>query len=354
MEKSISRYSGIDVMKFICSLMVLIIHVKPFGTQAAGSILYYLNFGLQEYLCRIAVPFFFVCNGFFIFRKIDFENIDYSIIKKSIIKTIKLYVLWTIIYLPVKVYNIITEGEGFLHEAISYIRAFLVSGSFVHLWYLNGLIVALLVIYICFKLKLTPQKIFILSAVLYVIGLLGNPYFGLISKNPNIILTMYNLYFKLFINTRNGLFCGLFFVSMGMMIGIKKPSAKQKKNVIMFFVSMALMLAEVYMLRHFSLAKDYDMTIMAVPAVYYLFCIASEKNILENIAPLLREMSKTIYLSHLWVAFVIDEIMKHLPESLIATPFRFVTITTVTLLIAFAAAKISAKRKEAALSTAKA
>lgn len=346
MEKSISRYSGIDVMKFICSLMIVIIHVKPFGVHEAGSFLYYLNFGLQEYLCRIAVPFFFVCNGFFIFRKIDFNNVDYGIIKNNIIKIIKLYLLWTLIYLPIKIYKMFTEGEGLVREVVSYIRAFLVSGSFVHLWYLNGLIFALLAIMIFLKLKLNPQKILVLSAILYIIGLLGNSYFGLISKNPNIVLSLYELYFKLFINTRNGLLCGLLFISIGMMISVKKPSAPIKKNAILFCASMLFMLAEVYMLKHFSLAKDYDATVMVVPAVYFLFCTVSKMNILEKISPLLREMSKTIYYVHLWVSFVIEEIMKHLPEFLKKTPFMFVTVTIITLVIAFAAAKISAKRKE--------
>ena len=57
------RIKGIDFVKFICSLLVVMIHVSPFGEATSSTKFYLMNDFLQNYICRLAVPFFFICNG---------------------------------------------------------------------------------------------------------------------------------------------------------------------------------------------------------------------------------------------------------------------------------------------------
>lgn len=64
--KTVVNYNSFDVAKFICSIMVVIIHVYPFGVQETPNIFSHINFTLQNGLCRIAVPLFFVFSGFFL------------------------------------------------------------------------------------------------------------------------------------------------------------------------------------------------------------------------------------------------------------------------------------------------
>ena len=61
------NFNGIDVMKFLCAIFVCTIHIEPFGRNIFGVD---LNFWLMNYVCRVAVPFYFVSAGFFLFRKI--------------------------------------------------------------------------------------------------------------------------------------------------------------------------------------------------------------------------------------------------------------------------------------------
>ena len=63
-------YPAIDILKFFLSIMVVAIHLVPFSA-AKGSLLSYVNFGVQQYVARIAVPFFFASASFLLFRKYD-------------------------------------------------------------------------------------------------------------------------------------------------------------------------------------------------------------------------------------------------------------------------------------------
>ena len=69
------NYNGVDLIKFICAFLVCMIHIPPLPTQTEDEV--FLNkdiFGMintliQGGVCRIAVPFFFVAAGFFLFKK---------------------------------------------------------------------------------------------------------------------------------------------------------------------------------------------------------------------------------------------------------------------------------------------
>lgn len=55
-----NRNSSIDIMQFICSILVVLIHV---GTIVSNPI---AHFFIKSILCRIAVPLFFINNAFFL------------------------------------------------------------------------------------------------------------------------------------------------------------------------------------------------------------------------------------------------------------------------------------------------
>lgn len=66
MEKrgyEVGQYYCVDLVKFICSILVVMIHVAPFGVN--NNVYTLFNYGIQHYLARIAVPFFFVPQGVF-------------------------------------------------------------------------------------------------------------------------------------------------------------------------------------------------------------------------------------------------------------------------------------------------
>lgn len=88
------NYNAIDLTKFICSILVVAIHIKPFGDNVD---FHFLNYGIQNYLARIAVPFFFVTSGFLLYRKTSFETFSMERPLKYALKLFRLYVIWSLI-----------------------------------------------------------------------------------------------------------------------------------------------------------------------------------------------------------------------------------------------------------------
>jgi surface polysaccharide O-acyltransferase-like enzyme len=72
-ENRTKHYNCIDLIKFICALFVVSIHVSPFASYNS-----FINYGLKNYIARIAVPFFFVASGYF--RIIELEVIQVIIL----------------------------------------------------------------------------------------------------------------------------------------------------------------------------------------------------------------------------------------------------------------------------------
>lgn len=59
-QSSVSKtnYNGIDIARLICAILVMMIHVPPLGNLGGIGVFKYLNYGIEGYATRIAVPFF--------------------------------------------------------------------------------------------------------------------------------------------------------------------------------------------------------------------------------------------------------------------------------------------------------
>lgn len=132
------RYDAIDLMKWICSLLVVVIHTTPLKPYS-----YIADVVSAQGICRIAVPFFFSASGFFLFSKMRLcmaENIN--IVKKYCSRLMRIYCIWSIIYLPlqIKVGNIALDQQFiWLYR---YMQKFLMEASIYHLWYLLATVYA--------------------------------------------------------------------------------------------------------------------------------------------------------------------------------------------------------------------
>lgn len=98
MEKK--KYNCIDLFKFLFALLVIAIHIDPFNKKI-------LNFWTQDFVGRVAVPYFFIVSGFLLYSKKNETNFYSKIIPKYLKKLCLIYILWTIIYMPLilKKYN---------------------------------------------------------------------------------------------------------------------------------------------------------------------------------------------------------------------------------------------------------
>ena len=85
------RLPAIDFFKWLSSILVICSHVRPFIGISEN-----IDFVFTQLFCRIAVPFFWMCTGFFIGMKLKKDGAD--LLKKRAISFAKIYLLLTICY----------------------------------------------------------------------------------------------------------------------------------------------------------------------------------------------------------------------------------------------------------------
>lgn len=270
------NYNGIDLAKFLCAILVFIVHIPPFQGEVS-EFSKYANFGLQHYVCRVAVPFYFVSSGFFLFKKMPLYRLDKEIIKTYCFKILRLLGTWHIL--------LFASGKG-------------------HLWYLGATIVAVVLLSLCFHFRMKFVYIYVLAFALYLIGLFGDSYYGIIAPLRNIAIVdlLFKGYTFLFSTTRNGVFMGFIFVLIGATFSNCKIMLRPRTSLIGFIVSMLCLFAEVFLLKYNDIPAEYNMYVFLIPATVFLFCFAATIELKDRrIYKHLRNIGIVIYFSHILV-----------------------------------------------------
>ena len=327
-QKTKFNNNGIDIGKFIASILVLCIHVSPFSNER-------LDFFTKNILARVAVPFFFVSAGYFLFKKVHIYNIenDKNIIFKYIKRIFIMYVFWSICYMPLVIFNYLKTDKSLKAFFNTFIKSPILTGTVAPLWYLNSLIVAILIVFLLLKYKVKFKNILKISSILYLLGVLGQVYYGLVKSIP-IINKIYKYYLEIFTTTRNGLFFGLFFIVVGILFSKNKIHLTIKKSIIGIIISFILMNIEIITTNKLGIATSYDMSLAMVPTTIFIF------NILLNIklkdSPIyikLRKFSTLIYLSHFNINAAFNIIVLHLMNfNEVNTSIRFLVVLLTTLM----------------------
>lgn len=195
---------GIDTLKFLFSLVVVWIHT---GVGNLG--------GLTPW----AVPFFFLVSGFFLFGKL-FGEPDPS--KQGAIvcgwsrKVLRLYLLWSLIFLPYAIIGFAKDNLGIAKSIAVYLRNLVLVGENYlswPLWYLLGMLWAGVIIWIAGKTRLPYWALCLLAILLFLA--------------PRLLhLEDNELYLRFFKTTRNGYFIGFPFMILGGLIRRILPPIK--------------------------------------------------------------------------------------------------------------------------------
>ena len=341
------RDQAIDFVKFICSILVVSIHVKPFGEKVIGWRAFF-NFGIQNYLARIAVPFFFISTGYFLYQKMPVDKNDVQRIKRYLLKIVRLYLIWSAIYFPINFVRILLDEEGFIHGFQKYIINFLFSGSYSHLWYLNATCCAVGILTIVLSKGISPKHILRFAYVTYFIGLFGQSWFGFIVPLKTIapfIWKLLKMVQSLISTTRNGLFEGMLFVGIGMWIRCFGLKFTKRQAMIGFIISMFFFLVEVFLLKYFHISRMHDMYFCLVPVSICLFVSVRGTNILQfTVSDSLRSISTLVFLMHKGVAIGIGGLLKIVNVELLSTPIYFLGVVFITMICAIMIIKISKSR----------
>lgn len=286
----------INLFKFIFCFFVIAIHYGPLLNMYPN-----LSRFITECIARIAVPFYFVCTGYFCFQNTDFSNYSVKGPLYTVKRLLTLYLIWTVIYLPLYI-NFAASKTNSSFQCFSYLIHHTIVSGFSHLWYLNAS--AFAVFLLAFLLKKHSFKfILIFSGILYCIALFGDSYFFLTLKLQRfssvwaIISTIKNF----IITTRNGLQEGLLFVSIGAYFSYNPKLKSMKFKHTFFILSFALLITEYYLIKRFGLLYDSNMYLFLAPSVFFLFSLMfTSKESLNNFQSL-RKLSTLIYLVHIWI-----------------------------------------------------
>ncbi len=280
------EYVGIDYFRPIAASPVITIHTSPLAGISEKA-----DFILTRIIARVAVPFFFMTSGFFLFGKRKDGRQSFYKFTVFIKKITVIYGIATLIYLPLNIYT------GRVKEWI-YLPCFLkdvaFDGTFYHLWYLPAAIIGAGIVYLLLK-KLKTEQAFIISLFLYIVGLFGDSYYGISEKIP-FLKAVYKNLFTVFNYTRNGIFFAPIFFMMRAMISKRTKRISLITSLAGFMLSFSLMLAEGLLLHNFNLQRHDSMYFMLLPCLFFLFrsLIFREGKSLKY----LRNLSMFVYLIH--------------------------------------------------------
>ena len=150
-------YQNLNILKYILSILVIILHLRPFLHYSNE-----LDLAFNNIVSRICVPMFFIITGYFVAKK---EKEKRHYIDTYIKRTIPLYLTWSLIYLPVILMTAIqylpTINEYLVKINVPILLLILLvivllpilliitlcySGVYYHLWYFPAVMLSLFVL----------------------------------------------------------------------------------------------------------------------------------------------------------------------------------------------------------------
>lgn len=179
------RNKTIDFAKFIAAIMIVAIHTSLFSD---GNDM--LCFVTLQVICRLAVPFFAICTGYFLSERMTFgktlEKTDrnFATFLRHWKKLFWLYAVWTVVYLFHAIPIWIEIGWFSPFAFVDYAVGAVTKGSHYHFWYLWGMIYTLPAFYLLLRI-INRRYLLELVAAMWIIKAVS---YGHVSYLPSCVL----------------------------------------------------------------------------------------------------------------------------------------------------------------------
>ena len=286
------------------SLGIIAIHTALFS-----DVNEWLNFVVVHIICRLGVPFFATCTGYFFASEIQYKGRSAFIKYKKFYlmrwgQMIQLYIIWSLIYLLWSIPNWIKMDWFSLHAFIDYAVGAFSIGAYYHLWYLLAMIYSFPLYFACLIIfSRNTNKIVCCCLYLVYTLLYGYGYFlpDLRSINLLKLFTDYAIF--------KGIFCMLPFLLLGGLIQHSEKTTSKKNSLLKFAVSFSCLLVEAFILK--KVGQDRVSYIFCTLPVAYCFfmCILNLDKCKENSAAIrLGELSSIVYFVHPMVVELLKNI----------------------------------------------
>ncbi|MDR1809973.1 MAG: acyltransferase [Prevotella sp.] len=288
MERNVT----LDYFKVFLSILVIIIHLQPL--LEGGGNAWLLGWLLSNGIARIAVPCFFIINGYYISNQIS----DGKFVKKYILRCLLLYAVWTLIY-----------GGEYSHFSLNRTLLFLTTGFF-HLWYMVALIMGT-ALFFCLKKLFKNDWILLCMAVLLVVSGYFVQKYGFLSINDySTRLTFY----------RNFLFVGFPFLFFGYFIRANEKKIMQFKTQFLFFL---LVVSSITLIVEACLTEGgypYDIFLSLPVLCSSLFLLVLKYSSYSVSDGYMSKFASGIYFVHLLVIAFVRYLLGHTSVGIIILP----------------------------------
>lgn len=276
-------YPGIDAFRIVAAILVIAIHTYPLADLNSTA-----DYLAAHVVCRIAVPFFFMASGFFLFPAgTDPLNALPRFLKRSVC----IYAAAIALYIPVNLYTGYFKTE---HLLPAMLRDVFFDGTFYHLWYLPAAILGACIAGFCLR-RLGIKGAFAVCAVLYLIGLFGDSYYAIAERVP-FVRNFYDALFSVFDYTRNGIFFAPLFFVLGGALRRKRFPLTRPRAAACLCLALLLLLGEGMILHNLGLQRHDSMYLLLAPCVFVLFWLL--QTVRGNRLKRCAELSLLVYLIH--------------------------------------------------------
>lgn len=260
------KFPALDDFRLLAVILVAANHTR----SAEGELLWLLTV-----LRRVAVPYFLMVSGYFLGRD------QWRSLGRFLKRTALLYGAGVLLYLPLNWY------AGQLTP--DFPRKVLFDGSFYHLWYLPALLLGAPIARLLSRLG--RKKALLIAGGLYLIGLGGDSYYGLL---PHGLTGFYDVVFQVFTCTRNG----LFYVPLFLLLGAAGTTLGRRVSFAGFLVSLSLLVSEALLLHGAGVQRSDSMYLCFPVLMVFLFSLLLGFN--QGQRRELRGLTALVYLLHPW------------------------------------------------------
>jgi serine/alanine racemase len=244
-------------MRLAATVLVITCHTSPLaGVSVVGDL-------LTRIVARVAVPFYFMATGLFTLSQYHCDN---RRLKGFMKKIGTIYAASVLLYLPLNIYQDYFNRPNLLPNLL---RGLVFDGTVYHLWYLPAAMLGLTIVWRLVE-KLDYPKGLAVAAVLYLVGLFGDSYYGIVGRLP-VVKKFYDLLFQLFDYTRNGIFFAPIFMMLGGYMAEQKPRLTKWWNWAGFASGVVLMFTEGMLLHQYVIPRHDSMCLMLPICMVFLF-----------------------------------------------------------------------------------
>lgn len=296
------KISSLELGRVLAMAAILLLHSQVLLTYALVDETPWLGYIVNQ-VCRFAVPFFFLLSGYLIEPKLNLQ--PFTTLSRYSRPLVKIWLVWSLICLAMPFNLQVVAEQGYLAERTGYWDWLmqtplnsLLEGGLVHLWFIPGLLCALLIIATLTHAHKT-MLILPLASALYVYGVLAGSYQEVTELSAPFF-------------TRNGPFFSLLMVALGYQIRKSDFSISSAQALLLAAVGMCIHFAEAYWLSRQGIAFNIHDFLFGTPIwVVGIFMFLLAKPNLGQDVPWLFQLSSAIlgiYVAHLPVIILMNNL----------------------------------------------